>query len=143
MSCGKVQNPPGFALCRVVKSKTRRVSRHVVCGNMKPVKFFMYPCRGVLHTPPNVPRQRFGSKTGQVLGVSLLGRVKSGGFWAYTCRGVLHTPRKISRRRLRPKTCRVLHHVVCGNMKPAKFFIYPCRGAKAYAPKCSSPKVWV
>ena len=46
------------------------------CGNMKPAKFFIYPCRGVLHTPQNVLRQGFGSKIGQVLGVSLLGRVK-------------------------------------------------------------------
>ena len=49
---------------------------YVVCGNMKPVKFCTYPCRGVLHTPQNVLRQGFGSKIGQVLGVSLLGRVK-------------------------------------------------------------------
>ena len=36
MSCGKVQNPPGFALCRVAKSKTRRVLRYVVWRNAKP-----------------------------------------------------------------------------------------------------------
>ena len=87
MSCGKVQNPPGFAPCRVAKSKTRRVSRHVECGNMKPVKFCTYPCRGVLHTPLNVLRRRFGCKTGRVLGVSLLERVKSGAFFGGTCFG--------------------------------------------------------
>ena len=54
-----------------------------MCGNMKPGGFCTYPCRGVLHTPRNVPRQRFGSKIGPVLGVSLLGWVKSGGFWVY------------------------------------------------------------
>ena len=43
------------------------------CGNMKPAKFFIYPCRGVLHTPRNVLRQEFAAKTGRVLGVSLLG----------------------------------------------------------------------
>ena len=85
MSRGKAQNPPGFALCRVAKSKTRRVSCHVMCGNMKPAKFFIYPCRGVLHTPLNDPRRWFGYKTGRVLGISLLGRVKSGGFLAHPC----------------------------------------------------------
>ena len=37
MSCGRIQNPPGFTLCRVAKSKTRRVSRHVVWRNAKPI----------------------------------------------------------------------------------------------------------
>ena len=54
------------------------------CGNVKPVKFCTYPCRGVLHTPRNNPRRRFRSKIGRVLGVSLLGRVKSGAFLAYS-----------------------------------------------------------
>ena len=53
------------------------------CGNVKPVKFCTYSCRGVLHTPRNVPRQRFGSKIEQVLGASLLGRVKPGAFLVY------------------------------------------------------------
>ena len=39
MSCGRVQNPPGFALCRVARSKTRRVSRYVVWQNPKPAGF--------------------------------------------------------------------------------------------------------
>ena len=89
------------------------------CGDdlgLKSGRFWVYPCRGVLHTPRNVPRRRFGSKIGQVLGVSLLGRVKSGAF---------------------------LGASGCGNMKPAGFFTYPCRGAKAYAPKCPATKVWV
>ena len=54
-----------------------------VCGNVKPAKFFIYSCRGVLHTPPNILRQGFRSKIGQVLGLSLLGRVKSGAFLTY------------------------------------------------------------
>ena len=37
MSCGRVQNPPGFTLCRVAKSKTRRVLRYVVWRNAKPI----------------------------------------------------------------------------------------------------------
>ena len=40
MSCGKVQNPPGFAPCRAAKSKTRRVLRHVVWQNPKPAGFW-------------------------------------------------------------------------------------------------------
>ena len=40
MSCGKVQNPPGFAPCRVAKSKTRRVSRYVVWQSPKPAGFW-------------------------------------------------------------------------------------------------------
>ena len=81
---------------------------------MKPAKFCTYPCRGVLHTPQNVLRRGFAPKTGRVLGVSLLGRVKSGRFLAYP---------------------------YWENVKPDRFFTYPCRGAKAYAPKCPSPKV--
>ena len=52
---------------------------------MKPAKFCTYPCRAQKHTPRNVPRQRFGSKIGQVLGISLLGKVKSDAFLAYPC----------------------------------------------------------
>ena len=52
--------------------------------NVKPAKFFMYPCRAQKHTPRNVLRQGFGSKIEQVLGISLLGWVKSGGFLAYS-----------------------------------------------------------
>ena len=37
MSCGRVQNPPGFTLCRVAKSKIRRVLRYVVWRNAKPI----------------------------------------------------------------------------------------------------------
>ena len=54
---------------------------------LKSGRFWAHPCRGVLHTPRNVLRQGFGSKIGQVLGVSLLERVKSGAFLAGTCFG--------------------------------------------------------
>ena len=54
-------------------------------GNMKPGGFCTYPCRGVLHTPRNVLRRRFGYKIGQVLGLSLLGNMKSGAFLVYPC----------------------------------------------------------
>ena len=55
---------------------------------IKPAGFFMYPCRGVLHTPRNDPRRRFRPKTGQDLGVSLLERVKSGAFLTYPGGGI-------------------------------------------------------
>jgi|GEM_PF-6925515 len=143
MSCGKVQNPLGFALCRVAKSKTRRVSRHVVCGNMKPAGFCTYPCRGVLHTPRNVLRQGFGSKIGRVLGISLLGWVKSGGFSAYPD-GEMWNRAGFSCTRVGAYCIRPSNSLAEGlGVKLGVFFMYPCRGAKAYAPKCSSPKVWV
>ena len=40
MSCGGIQNPPGFTLCRLAESKTRRVLRHVVWQNPKPAGFY-------------------------------------------------------------------------------------------------------
>ena len=80
----------------------------------KPAGFFMYPCRGVLHTPPNDPRRRFGYKTGQVFGAVLIGKGEIG--------------------------C-VFGASVCGNMKLDELCTYPCRGAKAYAPKCPATMV--
>ena len=44
MSCVRVQNPPGFTLCRVAKSKTRRVLRHVVWQSPKPAGFRAMSC---------------------------------------------------------------------------------------------------
>ena len=76
MSCGKVQNPTGFALCRVAKSKTRRVSRHVVWHSPKPAGFYAMSC-GRVQNPPGFTLCRVAEcETYQV----------SGG------RGVLHTP---------------------------------------------------
>ena len=49
-----------------------------VCGNMKPSRFCMYPCRGVLHMPPKKPRRRFRYKIGRVLGVILIEEGKIG-----------------------------------------------------------------
>ena len=51
MSCGEVQNPPGFALCRVAESKTRRVSRYVVRRSPKPAGFYVMSC-GKVQNPP-------------------------------------------------------------------------------------------
>ena len=109
---------------------------------MKPAKFWVYPCRGVLHTPRNALRRRFRSKIGRVFGVFGWGNMKLGRFWVYPywenmkpakfftypCRAQKHTPRKNPRQRFGCKTGRGLRYVVCGNMKPVKFCMYPCRG---------------
>ena len=76
MSCGRVQNPPGFTLCRVAKSKTRRVLRHVVWRSPKPDGFCAMSC-GRVQNPTGFALCRVAEcETYQV----------SGG------RGVLHTP---------------------------------------------------
>ena len=73
----------GVSLFGMVKSG--RFLAYPYWENVKPDRFFTYPCRGVLHTPRNVLRRRFAPKIGRVLGVSLLGRIKSGAFLAYPC----------------------------------------------------------
>ena len=106
---------------------------------MKPAGFFTYPCRAQEHTPRNVPRQRFGSKIRQVLGISLLERVKSGAFlvypywenvkpdrfFTYPCRGVLHTPRNVPRQGFAPKIGQVLGISLLGMVKSGGFWAYP------------------
>ena len=140
MSSGKVQNPPGFALCRVAKSKTRRVLRHVVWRSPKPAGFQAMSCGEVQNLPnfsctrvgaycirsENVPRQRFRPKTGRVLGVSLLEKVKSDGFFTYPFRGVLHTPRNNPRRGFAPKTGRVLGVSLSGGEIGCVFGVSGC-----------------
>ena len=67
MSCGKVQNPPGFAPCRVAKSKTRRVLRYVVWQSPKPAGFYAMSC-GRVQNPPGFTLCRVAkSKTRRVL----------------------------------------------------------------------------
>ena len=67
MSCGKVQNPSGFALCRVAKSKTRRVLRHVVWRSPKPDGFCAMSC-GKVQNPPGFTLCRVAkSETRRVL----------------------------------------------------------------------------
>ena len=66
MSCGKVQNPPGFALCRVAESKTRRVLRYVVWQSPKPAGFRAMSC-GKVKNPPGFALCRVAeSKTRRV-----------------------------------------------------------------------------
>ena len=79
----KTERVLGLSLLGRVKSGAFLV--YPYWENVKPDRFFTYPCRGVLHTPRNVLRRRFAPKIGRVLGVSLLGRIKSGAFLAYPC----------------------------------------------------------
>ena len=78
MSCGKVQNPPGF-WCTRVGACCIRPQMFLAKGlGLKPGKFYTYPCRAQKHTPRNVLRQEFAAKTGRGLGVSLLGKCETG-----------------------------------------------------------------
>ena len=95
---GKIWNLPNFARTRVGAQK---------------------------HTPRNVPRQRFGSKIGCVLGVSVCGNVKPAKFCTYPCRGVLHTPRNVLRRRFGPKTGQVLGISLLGKCETRQIFHIP------------------
>ena len=67
MSCGKVQNPPGFALCRVAKSKTRRVLRYVVWQSPKPAGFYAMSYGKVQNPPGFTPCRVAKPKTRRVL----------------------------------------------------------------------------
>ena len=81
MSCGKVQNPTGFALCRVAESKTRRVSRYVVWQNPKPAGFYAMLC-GRIQNPPGFTLCRVAeSKTRRVLRYVVWQNPKPAGFW--------------------------------------------------------------
>ena len=79
MSYGKIQNPPGFTLCRVAKSKTRRVSRYVVWRNAKPGGFYAMLC-GRVQNPPGFALCRVAeSKTRRVLLYVVWRNAKPGG----------------------------------------------------------------
>ena len=85
MSCGKVQNPPGFMLCRVAKSKTRRVSRYVVWQSPKPAGFYAMSC-GKVQNPTSFALCRVAeSKTRRVLRYVVWRNPKPGGFRAMSC----------------------------------------------------------
>ena len=142
MSCGKVKNPPGFALCRVAKSKTRRVSRHVEWQSPKPVGFHAMSS-GKVQNPPGFALCRVTkSKTRRVLRHVVWRSLKLAGFLVHPCRGAkAYAPKMFLAKGLGLKSGGFWAYPYWENVKPAKFFIYPCRGAKAYAPKCPSPKV--
>ena len=142
MSCGNVKNPPGFALCRVAKSKTRRVSCHVVWQSPKPAGFRAMSC-GKVQNPPGFALCRVTkSKTRRVSGYVVCGNMKPAKFCMYPCRAQKHTPRNVLRQWFGSKIEQVLGvsllgrvksggffgGYVCGNMKPAKFCAYLCWG---------------
>ena len=81
MSCGKAQNPPGFTLCRVAKSKTRRVLRHVVWQSPKPAGFRAMSCGKVQNPPGFAPCRAAKSKTRRVLRHVVWQNPKPAGFW--------------------------------------------------------------
>ena len=79
MSCGRVQNPPGFALCRVAKSKTRRVLLYVVWQSPKPAGFRAMSC-GKVQNPPGFALCRVAkSKTRRVSRYVVWRNAKPGG----------------------------------------------------------------
>ncbi len=91
MSCGKAQNPPGFTLCRVAKSKTRRVLRHVVWQSPKPAGFRAMSC-GRVQNPPGFALCRVAkSKTRRVLRYVVWQSPKPAGFCAMSC-GEMRNP---------------------------------------------------
>ena len=112
MSCGKVQNPPGFALCRVAKSKTRRVSRYVVWQSPKPAGFYAMSC-GKVQNPPGFTLCRVAeSKTRRVSRYVVWQSPKPAGFRAMSCGRVQNPPGFAPCRVAKSKTRRVLRHVV-------------------------------
>ena len=67
MSCGRIQNPPGFTLCRMAKSKTRRVLRYVVWQSPKPAGFRAMSYGRIQNPPGFVLCRVANSKTRRVL----------------------------------------------------------------------------
>ena len=122
MSCGKAQNPPGFALCRVAKSKTRRVSRHVVWQSPKPAGFRAMSC-GKVQNPPGFALCRVAeSKTRRVSRYVVWQNPKPAGFYAMLCGRIQNPPGFTLCRVAESKTRRVLRYVVWQNPKPAGFW---------------------
>ena len=121
MSCGKVQNPPGFMLCRVAKSKTRRVSRYVVWQSPKPAGFYAMSC-GKVQNPTSFALCRVAeSKTRRVLRYVVWRNPKPGGFRAMSC-GRIQNPTGFTLCRVaESKTRRVLRYVVWRNAKPIRY----------------------
>ena len=117
MSCGKVQNPPGFTPCRVAESKTRRVSRYVVWQSPKPAEFCAMSC-GKVQNPPGFALCRVAkSKTRRVSRYVVWQSPKPDGFRAMSCGRVQNSPGFALCRVAKPKTRRVLRYVVWRNAK--------------------------
>ena len=170
MSCGKVQNLPGFVPCRVAKSKTRRVSRYVVWQSPKPAGFQAMSSGKVQNPPGFAPCRVAKSKTRRVSCYVEWQSPKPAGFRAMSC-GKVQNPPNFSCTRvgaycirpemscdrgLRLKPSRFWAHpywdrgnrvrfwrVRVGKYETGRIFHVPVQGRIAYAPKRSSPKVWV
>ena len=127
MSCaeGLRLKSGGFLSYPYWEGKIGQVFGVSVCGNMKSGGFCTYTCRGVLHTPRNNPRRRFGSKTRRGSRHIVCGNMKPAKFWVYPCRAQKHTPRNVLHRRFRPKTGRVLGASLLGKVKSGAFLVYP------------------
>ena len=121
MSCGKAQNPPGFALCRVAESKTRRVSRYVVWQSSKPGGFCAMSC-GEVQNPPGFALCRVAkSKTRRVLRHVVWQSPKPAEFYAMSC-GKVQNPTGFALCRVaKSKTRRVSRYVVWQNAKPIRY----------------------
>ena len=125
MSCGKVKNPPGFALCRVAKSKTRRVSRHVEWQSPKPAGFCAMSSGKVQNPAGFVLCRVAKSKTRRVSGYVMCGNMKPAKFFTYPCRAQKHTPRNVLRQRFGSKIGPVLGIFLLGWVKSGAFLAYP------------------
>ena len=121
MSCGKVQNPPGFTLCRVAKSKTRRVLRYVVWQSPKTAGFYAMSC-GKVQNPTGFTLCRVAeSKTRRILRYVVWQSPKPAGFRAMSCGKVQNPPGFTLCRVAESKTRRVSCYVVWRNAKPIRY----------------------
>ena len=126
MSCGKVKNPPGFAPCRVAKSKTCRVSRYVAWQSPKPAGFRAMSC-GKVQNPPGFALCRVAkSKTCRVSRYVEWQSSKPAKFFMYPCRAQKHTPRNVLRQGFGYKIGQVLGASLLGKMKPGAFLVGTC-----------------
>ena len=130
MSCGKVKNPPGFALCRVATLKTRRVSRYVEWQSPKPAGFRAMS-RGKVKNPPGfAPCRVTKSKTRRVSRHVVWQSPKPAGFRAMSC-GKVQNPPGFWCTRVGACCIRPQMFLAKGlGLKPGKFYTYPCRAQK-------------
>ena len=122
MSCGRVQNPPSFVLCRVAESKTRRVSRYVVWRSPKPAGFYAMSC-GRVQNPAGFTLCRVAeSKTRRVLRYVVCQNPKPAGFRVMSCGKAQNPPgfalcRVAECETYRPVGCRGVLHTPLGRFR--------------------------
>ena len=121
MSCGRVQNPPGFTPCRVAESKTRRVLRYVVWQSPKPAGFYAMSCGKVQNPPGFTPCRVAESKTRRVSCYVVWQNPKPAGFYAMSCGKTQNPPGFALCRVAESKTRRVSRYVVWRNAKPIRY----------------------